>query len=372
MSQAELLTTLDSPGQVTGHRRKADRVDRQIKVLGVSISDVTMARALEIVQAMLARRGGPASSVFFVNAHTLNLAASEAGYRRVLNSADRVFGDGPGVRWAARLQGARLHDNVNGTDLTPALLRAAAGRGYRCFLLGSDERSVEKAAEHVAETFPGWTVAGYHHGYLTTPERDEHALEAINGSEADLLLVGMGNPLQEQWIHHHRERLVVPVCMAVGGLFQYWAGSLSRAPQWLRGSGLEWLGIMLQQPKKARRYLIGNPLFLARIYNEKWRLRRRRRHGGFATKALILQRREIGPRHAEVDGEGRVNAACEGQVDEVVGLQQRTLRHQHDVGVPEPNLVVRAGAFPVQSTAQLESGGHQPPALVAAEHYNLP
>jgi len=80
----------------------------------------------------------------------------------------------------------------------------------------------------------------------------------------DLLLVGMGNPLQEIWIHAHRHQLEVPLVAAVGGLFNYWAGTLRRASPVLRRLGAEWLGILWQQPHKARRYLLGNPLFLWR------------------------------------------------------------------------------------------------------------
>ena len=251
-----------------------ERDDGRLQVLGVAIADVFMSDAVEMVHDMLCRRDGCARSVYFVNACALNIAVSDRAYRDVLNAGDCVFGDGTGVRWAARLRGIRLRDNVNGTDLVPALFAATAGLGHRCFLLGADEESIRLAAEHVAAAFPGWTLAGHHHGFLTTPELDAQAVAKINEARPDLLLVGMGNPLQERWIDAHRAQLAVPVVMGVGGLFQYWAGTLRRAPRWLRSTGFEWLGILAQQPKKAKRYLIGNPLFLARILNEARRQRR--------------------------------------------------------------------------------------------------
>jgi N-acetylglucosaminyldiphosphoundecaprenol N-acetyl-beta-D-mannosaminyltransferase len=252
----------------------------RLAVLGVTITDVTMSEAVEIVHGMLCCRDGRARSVYFVNAHSLNTATVDRTYRDVLNSSDIVFGDGTGVRWAARLRGIRLRDNVNGTDLVPALLTSTAGLGYRYFLLGTDEESIRQAADHAMAAFPGWTLAGYHHGYLRNAELDARAVDCINRARPDLLLVGMGNPLQERWIDAHRKQLSVPVCMGVGGLFQYWAGTLRRAPQWLRGRGFEWLGILAQQPKKASRYLVGNPLFLARILREARSLRHQDRCGG--------------------------------------------------------------------------------------------
>ncbi|HLA83936.1 MAG TPA: WecB/TagA/CpsF family glycosyltransferase [Thermoguttaceae bacterium] len=264
-----------SPKTPTVARFDPPEADRILSVLGVRVTDVRMDRALDIVRRMMDHDDGRGRGVYFVNAHALNVAAENRDYADVLNAADCVFGDGTGVRLAARMQGIRLSDNVNGTDLVPALLSKAPGRRRGYFLLGTDEESIGRAAAHAARAFPAWTLAGFHHGYLTTPERNARAVECIRRARPDLLLVGMGNPLQELWIHRHRDQLGGPVCLGVGGLFQYWAGTIRRAPHWLRGRGFEWLGILFQQPAKARRYLIGNPVFLARASRDAWRLRRR-------------------------------------------------------------------------------------------------
>ncbi|MGA2619112.1 MAG: WecB/TagA/CpsF family glycosyltransferase [Thermoguttaceae bacterium] len=243
--------------------------DRQISILGVGITDVTTRRAIELLHRLIGRRDGVTRCVFFANAHTLNLAAADRAYREVLNGADYVFGDGTGVRWAARLQAVRVRDNLNGTDLVPAMFRATAGRGYRYFLLGADEATIRPAAQMAAETFGGWTPAGFHHGYLTDAATDR-AVRQINAARPDVLLVGMGNPRQECWLAQHRHRLRVPLCLGVGGLMDFWSGRVSRAPQSLRRLGHEWLWRLWQQPAKARRYLLGNPLFLARILAQWW------------------------------------------------------------------------------------------------------
>jgi N-acetylglucosaminyldiphosphoundecaprenol N-acetyl-beta-D-mannosaminyltransferase len=239
--------------------------DRVLQLLGVRTTDVTRRRALAILTELLETRDGATRSVCFVNAHTLNLAAADAAYREVLNAADRVFGDGTGVRWAARWQGIRLRDNLAGTDLVPQWLRTTADRGYRYFLVGGEEPIIARAAAVAARNFPGWIQAGYHHGYLDDPQQAARAISQIHRARPDVLLVGMGNPRQECWIQRYRQQLEVPLCIGVGGLFHYWAGDLHRAPAWLRRCGAEWLGILLQQPHKARRYLLGNPLFLWRI-----------------------------------------------------------------------------------------------------------
>jgi len=230
-----------------------------------------MEDALARVEAWMRDPGGRARAVYFVNAHTLNLACDDASYRRVLCAADAVYGDGSGVRIGARvLHGARLVDNVNGTDFVPQLLTSRAGRGYRCFLLGGTEAMNVRAAEHVRERFPGFEVTGRHHGYLDAAS-SAAAVEAINKARPHVVLVGMGNPMQERWIETWRERLEVPVCLAIGGLFAYWSGDLDRAPVWARRLGVEWIHLLLRQPRKAGRYLIGNPRFLTRLVLERRR-----------------------------------------------------------------------------------------------------
>ncbi len=241
-------------------------------VFAVPIADLEMHEALEICESAMRGEFERARSIFFVNAHTLNLAWADPAYRAVLASADRIFGDGTGVRWAVRfLHGARLRDNVNGTDLAPALLGRELGLRY--YLLGASADAIERAAAHARRAFPGWQLVGHHHGYVEIDDSDA-VVEKINASRPHLLLVGMGNPKQELWIHAQRERLAVPLCMGIGGLLDYWAGDLVRAPAWLRRLGFEWLHLLLAQPRKFRRYVFGNPLFLVRLARVKWLGRR--------------------------------------------------------------------------------------------------
>lgn len=243
---------------------------QQFSVLGVRINNPSGREAIAAVEEMIARRDGSSHGVFFVNAHTLNLAAGDPSYRDVLNSGCLVLPDGTGVRWAARLQGVRVVENLPGTDFVPSLLQATADRGHSYFLLGADARTIDAAATFASKTFPGWRCAGCHHGYLADETLDAEAVDRINAAQPDVLLVGMGNPIQEQWIHCHLAKLRVPVCMGIGGLFDFWAGNVSRSPRWLRRLGHEWLWRLFQEPqKKARRYLIGNPLFLLRVLAER-------------------------------------------------------------------------------------------------------
>lgn len=237
----------------------------RLNILGVDVTDLSMEEAVALVEQRILAGADRTASIFFVNANTLNLACRDEAYRRVLGSADQVFGDGTGVRWAARwLHRTRLRGNVNGTDLVPRLFEDLAGRGYRYFMLGNTEAAIERSAEHARDAFPGWELAGWHHGYID-PDDCKDVVDQINAAQPDLLLVGMGNPKQEQWIAANRDRLKVPLCMGIGGLLTYWSGDIERAAPWVRAIGFEWLHLLLLQPHKLGRYLIGNPLFLLRL-----------------------------------------------------------------------------------------------------------
>jgi len=237
----------------------------RVCILGVPIVNASKQEAVALMEQQLRRKAAPAKAIYIVNAHTLNLASESAAYRQVLSSAHAVFADGTGARWAARMRGVRLKANLVGTDLIPQLFHTTAGRGYRYFLLGADAPTIARAADKCAAMHPGWTLCGFHHGYVTDDTKAKEVIQLINAAKPHMLLVGMGNPLQEQWIHKHLERLRVPVCVGVGGLFDHWGGNLKRAPRWVRQQGFEWFQLMLQQPHKWRRYLLGNPKFLVRV-----------------------------------------------------------------------------------------------------------
>ncbi len=235
-------------------------------MLGVELDDLGFDDAVALARGALA---DPAQrALYFANAHTLDLAARSPADRRILNEADFVFGDGSGVRWAARLHGLRLRANLNGTDFVPALLAAADGDARSCFLLGAEQSVVAGAAAIIARDYPGWRIAGSHHGFLDHAET-ERVVAAIAAALPDLLLVGMGNPLQERWIAEHREELPVRLAIGVGALFAYMSGDIRRAPPSMRRLGLEWLFVLFLQRHKWRRYLVGAPRFLLRVLGER-------------------------------------------------------------------------------------------------------
>ena len=212
-----------------------------------------------------------------MNAHSYNMADANAVHATALRNADLIYGDGSGVRLGCRLLGSRLRDNVNGTDLFPMLCAKAVESHLSLYLLGAAPGVAQAVADTMRARHPGLRIAGVRDGYFS-PEDEPAVIAAINASGADLLLVAFGVPKQEVWLDRHRNVITVPVRLAVGGLFDFYSGRIPRAPLWLRRCGMEWVWRMAQEPRRMwRRYVLGNPLFVARVA---WKAARRRAHKG--------------------------------------------------------------------------------------------
>jgi exopolysaccharide biosynthesis WecB/TagA/CpsF family protein len=234
----------------------------------VELFDLTICNSSlqEAADELVARAvAGRRTRVSFVNSHVINVAAANPAYARVLHGADRLYADGSGMALAARLLGSPLVDNVNGTDLFPLLCVAAERAGAKIFLLGGKPGVAEAAANTVKAMGHPDVIAGAHHGYINSKEDTQATIEKINASGASILLVGMGVPVQDVWIARNCGSLQTAVTMGVGGLFDFFAGSVSRAPTVLRSVGCEWMWRLSQEPGRLwSRYLIGNAAFLGR------------------------------------------------------------------------------------------------------------
>lgn len=206
---------------------------------------------------------------FFINAHSVNVAESDPLFKSCLRHANALFADGSGMRVAAKSVGINLQGNINGTDMLPVLCKEAELKGKSIFFLGGKPGRADKTASAMKARFPRLKVAGTHHGFFDFKNKDENAemIKQINESKADVVLVGLGSPYQEQWCQQNINNLQCTSVLAVGGLFDYFSGAIPRAPMILRELGLEWLWRLRQEPRvKFNRYVIGTPKFLVRTF----------------------------------------------------------------------------------------------------------
>jgi N-acetylglucosaminyldiphosphoundecaprenol N-acetyl-beta-D-mannosaminyltransferase len=257
-----------------------------IQLFGLTIENVTLAAATRSVidDAERVRR----RLVFFVNAHCVNVAARNAEYLHALQHAGRLFADGSGLALASRLAESPLADNVNGTDMFPLLCEEAARRKLPIALLGAEPGVVDRCAANMRQRCPKLQIAWTHHGYFS-PEQEPGLLESLNRSGARVLLVALGVPRQELWLTRCAPQIETPVQMAVGGLFDFYSGRRLRAPAVLRRAGLEWTFRLAQEPRRLfGRYIMGNPVFLARAMRLRVEGREALRSGGRVFAADVL------------------------------------------------------------------------------------
>lgn len=240
-----------------------------INILGIDVDNLTLTESVE--QIVIRLDHTYPSQVCFVNADCANIAFRDPDYRRVITRAKLTLADGIGMKLAGKLLANEIKQNVNGTDLFPRLCDALQNSGKGIFLLGAKPGVADKVAEWALENYPGVTISGSHHGYFSAAEETE-VIDQIRKSQASVLLVAFGAPRQDVWINAHLQATGVKVAMGVGGLFDFYSGEISRAPQWLREMGFEWLYRFYQEPGRMwKRYFVGNAVFLTRVLRERIR-----------------------------------------------------------------------------------------------------
>lgn len=192
--------------------------------------------------------------------------------RKSINTADIINADGQAVVWASKLLGKPIKERVAGVDLMDNLIRMAAEKKYKVYLLGAKEEVVSRLKNLYTEQYGKELVAGYRNGYFKE-EDEEEIVKDIVDSGAQLLFVAITSPIKENFLYRHRKALRnVNFIMGVGGSFDVFAGEVKRAPVWMQKIGMEWFYRFLQEPKRMwRRYLVGNSKFIYLVLKEKWR-----------------------------------------------------------------------------------------------------
>jgi N-acetylglucosaminyldiphosphoundecaprenol N-acetyl-beta-D-mannosaminyltransferase len=253
---------------------------KTVAILGIPIDDLNTSEAIkrldEFAQSGRFHQVATANTDFLIKAH------EDAELRAILRNADLVVPDGMPVVLASRWLRAGLRERVTGADLVPKLAELAAEKGYRVYMLGAKKEVACRAKERLEELNPGLQIVGCESppvDHIVKMDNDA-ILAQIESARPHILLVAFGNPKQEKWIHMHRNRLQVPVCIGVGGTFDFIAGTVARAPAWMQRSGMEWLFRLAQEPKRLwKRYFNDVVHFVRFILLQLWVMRARDKGG---------------------------------------------------------------------------------------------
>lgn len=235
-------------------------------ILGISVASIGWNEALAVLRRLTLERRF--TKVSFLNAHNANIACNDPEFADAL--ADfLVLPDGIGVDIAGRLlYGAAFPANLNGTDFIPAFLKSMDAP-LTVGLLGAKRDNAEDAATALSALAPQHSFVAIHDGFFSKDEEPK-ILSRIAAIRPDILLVAMGVPRQEFWIDRYITERHCTMPIAVGALLDFLSGAVPRAPSWVRRLRLEWLFRLAIEPARLwRRYIVGNPLFLARVLRQK-------------------------------------------------------------------------------------------------------
>ncbi len=199
------------------------------------------------------------------NVHTVMTGVDDKKFQQINNNATLAVPDGMPLVWAARLLGFDQRERVYGPDLLLTVCERSVEKGYSHFFYGGGQGVPERLAENLSSRFPGIRIAGWYSPPFRslTDIEDEQVVKTINASGANILWVGLGAPKQEYWMASHVSRISTPVMVGVGAAFDFHAGRVKQAPQWMQNRGLEWVfRLCVEQRRLWKRYLYNNPRFL--------------------------------------------------------------------------------------------------------------
>jgi N-acetylglucosaminyldiphosphoundecaprenol N-acetyl-beta-D-mannosaminyltransferase len=236
--------------RVLMRRVPGETVPEDIEAFGVRLSPVSMSEAMDKIEGFI--RDGKPHHVVTSDANSILRAQQDEEYAAIVRRAALITPDGYGVMWGARLMNLPIYERVTGVDMVTGICERAAKNGDSIYILGAAPGVAAKAAEKLAERFPGLRVAGTRNGFFK-PEEEDDVVKEIRDAKPQVLFVAFGIPKQEKFIAKHLEILNVPVSLGVGGSFDVYSENLKRAPEYIQRSGMEWLYRVWQEPWRWRR-----------------------------------------------------------------------------------------------------------------------
>lgn len=232
------------------------------RILGVNIAVTNMQDTVNLIVSQIDELKG--KFICLSNVHTTVMSDKDEEYRKIQNAAFLALPDGSPLALVQRLRGYKGAEQVAGPDLMPALWKATENTHISHYFYGSTQDTIDALEKGLKTKYPGLKIAGMEAPPFRplTEEEDEEAVKRINESGAAIVWVGLGAPKQERWMYEHRDRINA-LMLGVGAGFDFHAGTVKRAPSWMRNHYLEWLYRLIQDPKRLwKRYVETNGKFV--------------------------------------------------------------------------------------------------------------
>lgn len=232
------------------------------RILGVNIAVTNMQDTIELILSQIDELKG--KFICLSNVHTTVMSDQDEEYKKIQNAAFLALPDGSPLALLQRLRGYKGAEQVAGPDLMPALWKATENTGISHYFYGSSQETIDALRAQLQKKYPGLAIAGMEAPPFRplTEEEDREAVRKINESGAQIVWVGLGAPKQERWMYEHQSS-VNALMLGVGAGFDFHAGTVKRAPAWMRNHYLEWLYRLTQDPKRLwKRYVETNGKFI--------------------------------------------------------------------------------------------------------------
>ena len=233
-------------------------------------------KTLKIVESRAALNDIPQGKVLIntINAHSYNVAQDDQAFASALINGDYLVPDGASIvkacRWIKAL--SRPKERIAGWDLFEHEMGRLADEARQqhqqltVMFMGSSEKVLGLIRQRCAVDYPMFNVCTYSPPYKPTfsEEDNNNIINAINTANPDLLWIGMTAPKQEKWTYEHWHELDIHCHVGtIGAVFDFYAGTVKRAPRWWQEHSLEWFYRLIKEPRRLwRRYIIGNMLFI--------------------------------------------------------------------------------------------------------------
>ena len=278
IAASELRSPMRSEGSIK-QQPAAFPTPSSIGVVDVSLALMDYEHALDRLGSMIDQR--QCGYVCVCNVHTVMASTEDLELREALSHSSMNLPDGQPLVWAIKALGHSLPGRVYGPELMSRACARAAATGQRFYLYGGrNQGALVQLTLNLRRSYPGLQIVGGYsppHRSLTTDEHDS-VVEEINKSRPDVVWVGIGVPKQEKWMAAFRASLDAPVLIGVGAAFDFHAGLVPQAPNWLQEAGLEWAYRLVHEPRRLwRRYLRYNPMFVIAFARQFVTTRRRKR-----------------------------------------------------------------------------------------------
>lgn len=241
----------------------------RIKFLNTYIDNLNMTEAINEIDKLI--NDNMYHYVVTPNVDHIVKLQNDKEFQEVYKNADLILTDGMPLIWISKLKKNPIREKISGSDLFPKVCELAQNKNYKIFLLGAAEGIADVAAKNIMNKYNGLNIVGTYSpkfGFENDELEIEKIINLINNKQPEILCVGLGAPKQEKFIYKYKNKLKVPISLAIGATIDFEAGTIKRAPKWMSDSGLEWFYRFCKEPRRLfRRYFIDSTKIISVIKN---------------------------------------------------------------------------------------------------------